>query len=237
MPSSRRRTVVPAVPAVVTVVALLALGACSVEPAPSASPSEASSSAADAGAPVVQLGAPGEDNRTLSPEEAGEVSAPEHTAADVAFVQAMLPHHGQALAMTALVEGRTASEQLPLLAERIELSQHDEIAQMENWLTTRGETVPDSGAQGGHAGHAGMPGMLTEAELARLGEAEGRRFDTMFLRFMVRHHEGAVQMVEELLSTGSSAQEPEIAQLVNHIQSDQLVEIARMRQMLVDGTY
>ena len=184
--------------------------------------------------PVVQLGAPGETNRTLSPEEVEELDQPEHTEADVAFVQDMLPHHQQALTMTAMVDDRSASRKVGLLAERIEISQTDEIAQLESWLTERGEELPGEHAH--HGDHAElMPGMLTRPELAQLRAAHGERFDRLFLNYMIRHHQGAVVMVEELLTGGSGGQEPEVFQLAQHIESDQLVEIARMKQLLADG--
>lgn len=211
--------------------AVLALCGCSPEAgdAPDASPTSAAP-----GAPVVQLAAPGEDNRTLSPEEVEGLTEPGHTAADAAFVKAMLPHHQQALEMTALVDGRTASRGVPLLAERIELSQDQEIDQLERWLTERGEAVSGEHDGGGHADHSMMPGMMTSAEMARLRAAEGPRFDRMFLGYMIRHHEGAIRMVEELLAGGGGL-ESETFQLAAHIESDQQVEIARMRQMLADS--
>ena len=76
--------------------------------------------AEDDAAPVVQLGAPGESNTTLSPEEAEAVGDPAWTEADVEFVQMMLPHHQQALELTALVDGRAGDPDLAALAERIE---------------------------------------------------------------------------------------------------------------------
>jgi uncharacterized protein (DUF305 family) len=206
--------------------AVLALGGCT---------SDSEDSAPESDRPVVQLGAPGESNRTLSPEEIEGLDQPEHTEADVAFVQGMVPHHQQALEMTAMVDGRTASKRIPLLAERIEVSQTDEIAQLENWLTERDEAVP--GEHSHHGDHAElMPGMLTGDELEALRAAEGRRFDRLFLNYMIRHHEGAVIMVEELFN-GDGGQEPQVFHLARHIESDQLVEISRMKQMLVDGSF
>lgn len=209
--------------------AVLALSGCS---------SDGDDSAPKSDKPVVQLGAPGETNRTLSPEEVEALEEPEHTEADVAFVQGMVPHHQQALEMTSLVADRTTSKKVRLLAERIEISQVDEVAQLERWLTDRGEALPsDDSHHGDHADHADlMPGMLTEAELATLRGAEGRRFDRLFLQHMIRHHEGAVVMVEQLLA-GGGGQETEVFQLAAHIESDQLVEIARMKRVLVDGAY
>ena len=187
----------------------------------------------EAAAPVVQLGAPGESNTTLSPEEAESVGAPAYTEADVAFVQGMIPHHQQALEMTALVGDRAGDPDLTAMAERIEVSQVAEIDQLEGWLTARGESV--AGMHAGHGdGEHGMPGMLTPQEMARLERASGPRFDRLFLLGMIRHHEGAVLMVESLLTEGEGGQESEVFQLAGHIGSDQQVEIAAMKRKLAE---
>lgn len=219
--------------AAAALVAVAVLGGCSsgAEDADGAPASDSSPAAPEA--PVVQLGGPGEEGRTLSPDEVEGIEAPTFTDADVAFVHAMIPHHQQALELTAMVEGRTASDDVPLMAERIEASQGDELGQLERWLTDRGQPLEVEG--GGHGDHAMMPGMLTDAELAELRAATGPAFDRLWTEAMLRHHEGAVRMVEELLSTGNAAVESETWQLVSHIQSDQTVEIARLKQMLVDG--
>jgi uncharacterized protein (DUF305 family) len=187
----------------------------------------------DDAAPVVQLGAPGESNSTLSPEEAESIDDPAYTAADVAFVQGMIPHHQQALEMTALVGERADDPDLTTIAERIEVSQVAEIEQLEGWLTARGESV--SGMHAGHGdGEHQMPGMLTPREMARLERASGQRFDQLFLLGMIRHHEGAVLMVESLLTEGEGGQESEVFQLAGHIGSDQQVEIAAMKRKLAE---
>lgn len=187
----------------------------------------------DEAPPVVQLGAPGESNATLSPEEAESIDDPAYTAADVAFVQGMIPHHQQALEMTALVGDRADDPDLTTIAERIEVSQVAEIDQLEGWLTARGESV--SGMHAGHGdGEHGMPGMLTPREMARLERASGKRFDQLFLQGMIRHHEGAVLMVESLLTEGEGGQESEVFQLAGHIGSDQQVEIAAMKRKLAE---
>jgi uncharacterized protein (DUF305 family) len=149
-----------------------------------------------------------------------------YTEEDVRFVQAMIPHHAQALTMTDLVPDRTGNETMHRLARRIEVSQKVEIAIMERWLERRGETVPE-----GHHHGPLMPGMLTEEELARLAAATGDQFDRLFLEFMIRHHEGALVMVADLFSAGGG-QEAEIFQFASHVDADQRAEIARMREML-----
>jgi uncharacterized protein (DUF305 family) len=158
------------------------------------------------------------------------LEAPPRTEADVAFVQATIPHHAQALEMTELVAARTSRADIPLLAERIEISQEDEIAQLERWLTDRGERVPESHSH--HGTMELMPGMLTDEQLAQLENASGTEFDQLFLQYMIYHHEGAVVMVNDLLSGGEGGQEPEVFQLAQHIDSDQQIEIARMNSLL-----
>lgn len=159
---------------------------------------------------------------------------PRHTAADARFVRDMIGHHGQALAMSALAPARARRAAVRTLAERIEVSQRDEMALMRRWLTDRGEAAPDSaGAADEHAEHAAhMPGMLTPAQLAELGRARGDAFDRLFLAGMIRHHEGALTMVAALFAAPGAAQESELFRLASDVDADQRAEIARMRALL-----
>lgn len=161
-------------------------------------------------------------------------SAQRTTLADVAFMQAMIGHHAQAMHMSSLVPARTRSVDVRTLAERIDVSQREEIALMSRWLAARGQTVPDTAhAAQGHdvPGHAAM-GMLSGDELRRLAAARGDDFDRLFLTFMIRHHEGAVAMVQQLLSRPGGGQDPEAWRLAADVDADQRAEIARMRRML-----
>ena len=185
---------------------------------------------------VVQPGAPGEPSRTLSPEELSKVEEPEYTAADVAFVQGMIHHHAQALRMAALVPKRSESRDLELMARRMDASQTGEIEQLRKWLLDRDEAAPLLHRVHGHAhgvGQMQMPGMATEAELKALAQATGPAFDRRFLRLMIRHHLGAIQMVQELYAANGGL-EPQVDALAREIDSDQLIEIARMEQLLAE---
>ncbi len=159
---------------------------------------------------------------------------PRHTPADVRFMREMIGHHAQALEMTKLVPGRTTREDLRLLAERIDVSQRDEIAQMRQWLTRRGEQLPAPDAPHHAAmGHApSMPGLLTAAELEQLARAAGTEFERLFLERMIRHHEGAIAMVRQLFRTPGAAQETETYRFATEVEADQRAEIARMRALL-----
>lgn len=189
-------------------------------------------SGAEDDVPSVQPGAPGEDSRELTDEEAAAVEAPEHNDEDVAFMQDMIVHHGQALAMADLVEDRTERDDLPLLAERIIETQEAEIERMTEWLTDRDEDVPDPDDHEDHHGHADdtMPGMATAEDLDRLSEAEGPAFDRLFLDLMIAHHQGAVTMVEELYLAGGGL-EPVADQVARDAEADQNIEIGRMQEL------
>ena len=80
--------------------------------------------------------------------------------------------------------------------------------------------------------HMAMPGMLTDTEMAALRAATGREFERLFLELMIKHHEGALTMVAELLGSQGAAQDSELFALVSDIDADQRAEIARMRSML-----
>jgi uncharacterized protein (DUF305 family) len=163
--------------------------------------------------------------------------------ADVRFIHGMIGHHAQALEMTALVPARSARDDVRLMAERIDVSQRSEIARMQQWLRARGVAVPaadahhaHAGAGGAHAqhgagGHAAMPGMATPEEMARLAQASGAAFDQLFLELMIRHHEGALVMVDQLFGSRGGGQDSEIYSIASEVDADQRMEIDRMRAM------
>jgi uncharacterized protein (DUF305 family) len=178
--------------------------------------------------PVVQLGAPGEPNRTMSPEEAAGIEVPEHTEADVAFMQMMIVHHDQAVTMAEWVDERTQDRDIRLLAERMRISQEAELEFIAGWLQDRGTPL-----QGEHADHGDgmMPGMLTEAQLDQLEAASGEEFERLFLQFMIQHHAGALEMVAELRA-GGGGMELSVGQFAREVEGDQGIEISRMQGLL-----
>jgi uncharacterized protein (DUF305 family) len=181
--------------------------------------------------PLVQPGAPGEKTRDISAEEAVDLSMVGYTEADVRFMQGMIGHHAQAIEMTDLLETRSSNDDMKKLALRIDVSQADEIKMMKEWLAARRQAVPDEHAHHAH-GATLMPGMLTQAEMAQLAAASGEAFDRLFLEFMIKHHAGALVMVEELFGSPGAGQESEIFAFASDVVADQRMEIERMRGML-----
>ncbi len=180
---------------------------------------------------VVQPGAPGDETRVIEPGALDDFELPEYTEADVAFMQGMIPHHAQALDMTALLWDRTNSDDMRLLARRIEISQKDEIAMMGRWLEERGEALPSDMDYAGMDGML-MPGMLTSGQMEQLAAARGSEFDRLFLEFMISHHDGALQMVGELFGSPGAGQVSAIFHFASEVDADQAMEITRMRGML-----
>lgn len=169
-----------------------------------------------------------------------EGQAPRYTPADVAFMQGMIAHHAQALEMVALVPERTTTESIRVLAQRIDISQRDEIRLMRSWLTERGQAAPDPAAPHGHHADGGhemlMPGMLTGEQMARLAGAKGPEFDRLFLQLMIQHHQGALTMVKTLFGTQGAAQETPTFRYASGVDTDQRFEIDRMQKLLARET-
>lgn len=179
--------------------------------------------------PIVQPGAPGEPSRQISADEASNLAALRFTDADVTFMQNMIVHHRQALDMSVLVEERTQRDSVRDLAQRIALSQEDEIELMESWLRERNLPIESDTA---HHDHDLMAGMITDEEMEELAAADGADFDNLFLELMIKHHQGAVTMVEELLGSYGSAQDSLLFEFTSEVTADQTAEIERMTGML-----
>ena len=182
--------------------------------------------------PIVQPGAPGEPSRQISAAEASDLAGIQFSEADVQFMQGMISHHAQALEMTQLLSTRTARDIMRRLAQRIEISQEDEIAMMQDWLQTRGQTVPERDAH--HGAGMPMPGMLSQEEMQNLQATQATEFDLLFLELMIKHHRGALTMVDNLLSQRGTAQDSQLFAFTSDITADQSMEIDRMDVMLAE---
>ncbi|WAB80460.1 DUF305 domain-containing protein [Microcella daejeonensis] len=143
--------------------------------------------------------------------------------ADVMFVQMMIPHHEGAIEMSdVLLDKSGVDPDVSQLAERIKAAQAPEIEQMEAWLDDWG-----MGSMGG-MGHGGMDGMGADDE-AELEAASGAEAGEVFLEQMIVHHEGAIDMAEDVLDDG---EHPGVRDLAESIIESQAEEIELMRSML-----
>jgi uncharacterized protein (DUF305 family) len=203
---------------------------------------------APGGVSIVQPGAPGHSNKTLTPETAS--AAPRKPSrADIKFMQGMIMHHSQAVEMTDLLRTRSQDKEVQALGKRISISQTDEMRFMKQWLTDRGLPLSEHGSMD-MAGmdmsgmdHASMdhmdmgpmpmmPGMLTPAQMKELAAATGPAFDHLFLTGMIQHHTGALTMVKDLFASPGAGQDPQLFDFASDVDNTQQAEIDIMRHML-----
>ena len=182
--------------------------------------------------PILQPGAPGNPTKELDPETAIAIADSSYTAGDVEFLKGMIVHHYQAFLMSEMAPSRTNNQTILDLAGRIDASQIDEIDFMENWLTERGKSVPDP-TQTGHSHHHKMMGMATPEQMNKLEASNSTDFDRLYLNLMIRHHDGAIDMVDRLNEFPGSAYDPQLYEFVTDLENDQAVEIERMNGILI----
>jgi uncharacterized protein (DUF305 family) len=164
------------------------------------------------------------------------------SAADVAFAQSMIPHHQQAVAMAdmALDPAAQASAEVQALATQIKAAQDPEIQQMTTWLTEWGQPTTMPGASPGYAmgdmdmsghdmGGMTMSGMMSQQQMDQLAGMHGDDFDQMWLQMMTEHHQGAIDMADQVAQTTTN---PEVAALAADIVEAQQAEIATMQEMM-----
>jgi uncharacterized protein (DUF305 family) len=160
------------------------------------------------------------------------------TDADVHFMSGMIAHHAQAVQMAKLVPTHCECAALKRFAERIVNAQADEIVVMQDWLRERGKPVPNATDTKMRMSHGGMthdmlmPGMLSDEEMAALERARGVEFERLFLVGMIKHHEGALTMIEEVLAAPGAVHDDVVFKFTNDIFADQTTEIAVMQDML-----
>ena len=177
---------------------------------------------------IIQPGLPGTVSKEINSEEAINIANTGFTKDDTVFMNHMIVHHEQALTLSRLAPNRTNTQEILDLAGRIDVSQEDEISFMQGWLEERNIEV--------HAHmsmhHMKMMGMASDQDIAKLSSSKGMEFDELFLRLMIAHHEGALDMVKELKRQPGSAYDPLMFEFVSDLSNDQGVEIERMNTLL-----
>jgi len=187
--------------------------------------------------PIIQPGAPGEPSKKLDEKAATNIANTSYIKADVKFLQGMIVHHEQAIIMSEMANERTNNKTILDLAKRIDVSQKDEINFMESWLKQRNEYADsshnDHHIHESHHMHMNMAGMATPKQLNDLSNSKSTDFDRLFLQLMITHHDGALEMVEELKKYPGNAYDPILNEFVSDLVNDQGVEIERMNGILV----
>ena len=145
---------------------------------------------------------------------------------DQAFIDAMVPHHREAIAMAKEAqEGGLETEELQTVSTEIIAAQEREIAQMldwrEEWFGSREIGAGGAAALGLSDDEAGME-MHESGSIATSGDV-----DQAFAQGMLPHHEGAIAMAK--LAQDRASHE-EIRTLADEIVEAQEREIEVLRK-------
>jgi len=182
--------------------------------------------------PIILPNAPGLDSIEINQQRAIEIADTSYSFQDVIFLKKMIIHHEQALLLSRLVPSRTNTNNLIDLASRIDSSQEDEILFMNSWLEERGENTME------HKHHDSnmmkMSGMASDKEIETLKNLDGFEFDKLFLRLMINHHDGAINMVDDLRDQAGTAYDPVLNEFISDLINDQAIEIERMNNLLIN---
>jgi uncharacterized protein (DUF305 family) len=140
---------------------------------------------------------------------------------EIMFAQGMIPHHQQAIEMSNMALKNGASAGVKKLAKGIISAQQKEMSQLKYWLTaTKSSMSMDH--------DMGMSGMLSKSDLTALKKLKGNKFDSAFLKAMIAHHAGALEMVALLDGTEIS----EAKKIASDIRKGQSAEITVMKKLL-----
>jgi uncharacterized protein (DUF305 family) len=153
---------------------------------------------------------------------------------DLRFIDAMIPHHEGAVLMAQEALQKSNRPEIKQLAEGIIKAQDQEIAEMKGWRTGWYPNVSEEpvmySAEMGHT----MP--MTEemrSSMMMAGDlgAADEQFDLRFLQAMIPHHEGAIDMANQVLE---KSDRPEVKTLAQSIIDSQQKEIDQMQQWQKD---
>jgi uncharacterized protein (DUF305 family) len=160
-------------------------------------------------------------------------SASPYTDEDLSFLTHMIVHHEQALELCALVPGRSSREEFHKFSRYVNDSQQAEINQMQGLLrlaAERGAAIPEHHMHGDPP----MAGMLSKAQMAAIAGASGLQFEQLWLKGMILHHQGAVDMAlaQQEAQFRSGNQPWGVDVLVDDMLAVQRAEINRMNTWL-----
>jgi uncharacterized protein (DUF305 family) len=140
---------------------------------------------------------------------------------DLQFLDTMTAHHQGAIDMAKLAETRALHPELKQFAAGIIGDQEREIATMSR-LRDKLFAEESQAINNNFPGMAhGMGGM----DIARLESLRGNEFDVEFLRQMIPHHEGAIEMAKDLQKRDANAELKEIAGDIIKAQEDEIKQM------------
>ena len=143
--------------------------------------------------------------------------------ADVKFAQTMIPHHEQAVEMAdAILAKQEVPPEITQLAQQIKDAQVPEVETLRGFLASwQQPLIPDHSSEA-DKDHWAAEGDLTPEEMQALNAADAGKGQRLFLRGMIKHHKGAVGMVQKEIDNGENSDAVKLAQGIKDGQSAQI---------------
>lgn len=138
---------------------------------------------------------------------------------DQAYMRRMAAHHAQGVELAGLAVEKAQDPSLKNLAHLMAADQKGEIAIFQQWWRSwfEGDLPPASPEE-----HAAMPGMLSPEQMDSLRHADGDAFDSLFIRLMTAHHQGAIVMADEALREADDIRLRLMAHATRHAQRGEI---------------
>ncbi len=170
---------------------------------------------------LVAVGCGGRDNENAQPTGVEEGAAAAQVPFDMAFIDAMVPHHREAIEMAKAAQARGLTQpDLNKIADDIIASQQREIDEMlgwrERWFGSRklGPVLPE--VLGVREDELGM-------EHGSADDVAGAvDVDATFAQMMIPHHEGAIAMAEAAQDRGRHEEVEELAAAIIEAQEREI---------------
>jgi uncharacterized protein (DUF305 family) len=140
---------------------------------------------------------------------------PAYNAADVMFLQMLIPQNQQGIDIVRLAADRQLPPALKELAAAIESTQRTEIDDMKSWLRAWGRPETMEMNPQAHAGHGGMK-MTSPDLVGTVTTASAAEFPRKFLDVLTGQQQGAVELAQTETGTGGgiNAQARDLARRV-----------------------
>ena len=155
--------------------------------------------------------------------------------ADVAYAQGMIAHCAQLVEMSGLAPDRASNQEVKDLASSTMTDEEAELAAARGWLRhwNRPESADEAGMggmdMGGDEGSdMKMADSMSEADMAKLKAAKGVAFDRAFLKAMIEHRNGEIEMARGVLGDGRNATVKQQAVMMAAMQEDEVQSLTRL---------
>jgi len=154
---------------------------------------------------------------------------------DLHFIDMMLGHHRQGIAMGRMAERKGSTAALRAFAKKTADEQEKELLELkkhrDHWYAgapemDHSQMMAQMHQKPGMSSHANMD---MQGDIAKLQAATGKAFDRLFLDMMVPHHQMAIDMSKEAVTKAEHAEIKEMARVGMLKQQKEITEMKRLK--------